>query len=319
MQSISKNEQPKISMADFIEKAPTELHLEVIAGAKSLQIREITSSRIQKLGLALAGFAHYIHAGRVQMVGQSEIWYLTQLEREKRIQAINNLDLNKICCVLITKSLTPPPELLEIANEKMLPVIRTSQVSSVAIGIVSTFLQEALAPQITIHGVLLGVYGLGVLLLGDSGIGKSECALDLIMRGHRLISDDAVLIKRIGDKLEGASPDLTHELLEIRGLGIINIRHLFGVSAISRQRNIDLCVELKKWDEFQEIDRLGLETVEEDIFGVNITKFVLPVSLGRNTSTLVETAIRLHLLKLNGYDATQELIEKHSKMLMVNS
>lgn len=319
MQSISKNETPKISVADFIEKAPAELQLEVIAGAKSLQIREITSSRIQKLGLALAGFAHYIHAGRVQMVGQSEIWYLTQLEPKKRIEAISNLILDKICCVLITKNLIPPEELLEIANEKGLPIIRTSQVSSVAIGTVSNFLQEILAPQITIHGVLLGIHSLGVLLLGDSGIGKSECALDLIMRGHRLISDDAVQIKRIGEKLEGTAPELTKELLEIRGLGIINVRDLFGVSAISRHKNIDLCVELKKWDDFQEIDRLGLETVEADIFGVKITKFVLPVSPGRNTSTLVETAIRLHLLRLNGYDATQDLIEKHNKILIANT
>lgn len=319
MQSISKNEKPRISVADFIKSAPVELQLDILAGANSLQTREITSSRIQKLGLALAGFAHYIHAGRVQMVGQSEIWYLTQLEPEKRIQAIKNLDLEKICCVLITKNLTPPDELLEIAEEMSLPIIRTSQVSSVAIGIVSNYLQEALAPEITIHGVLLGVYGLGVLLLGESGIGKSECALDLIMRGHRLISDDAVKIKRIGEKLDGTAPELTAELLEIRGLGIINIRHLFGVSAISTQKNIDLCVELKKFVDFQELDRLGLETVEEDIFGVKITKFILPVSSGRNTSTLVETAIRLHLLKLNGYDATQDLIEKHNQLLINNN
>ncbi|MBX7172883.1 MAG: HPr(Ser) kinase/phosphatase [Pyrinomonadaceae bacterium] len=318
MKSISQNERPKISVYDFLEKAPAELNLEVLAGAKSLQIREITSSRIQKLGLALAGFAHYIHSGRVQIVGQSEIWYLSQLESEKRVEAINHLDLEKISCVLITKNLNPPPELLEISEQNSLPVIRTSKVSSTAINAVTNFLQESLAPQITIHGVLLGIYSLGVLLLGDSGIGKSECALDLIMRGHRLIADDAVQIKKIGERLDGDSPELTKELLEIRGLGIINVRELFGISAIGRQKNIDLCVELKKWDEFEEIDRLGLETVDEDILGVKITKFVLPVSPGRNTSTLVETAIRLHLLKSNGYDPTQNLIERHNQILIAN-
>lgn len=319
MKSISQNARPKISVHDFLEKAPAELNLEVLAGAKSLKIREITSSRIQKLGLALAGFAHYIHSGRVQIVGQSEIWYLSQLEPEKRIQAIYHLDLEKVSCVLITKSLTPPSELLEIAEQNSLPVIRTSKVSSGAINAVTNFLQESLAPQITIHGVLLGIYSLGVLLLGDSGIGKSECALDLIMRGHRLIADDSVQIKKIGEKLEGDSPELTKELLEIRGLGIINVRELFGISAIGRQKNIDLCVELKKWDEFEEIDRLGLETVEEDILGVKITKFVLPVSPGRNTSTLVETAIRLHLLKSNGFDTAQDLIERHNQILIANN
>ncbi len=315
MQSIHKNEKPKANISTFVEKAPAELKISLLAGANGLEKREITSTRIQKLGLALAGFAHYIHSGRVQIVGQSEISYLNQLDSEKRNQALNNLDLKNICCVLITKSLNPPIELIEIANEIQLPILQTSQVSSVAIGTVSKFLHEILAPQMTLHGVLLGVYGLGVLLFGESGIGKSECALDLITRGHQLISDDAVLIKRIGDKLKGASPDLTFELLEIRGLGIINIRDLFGVSAIGNQKNIDLCVELKKWDEAEEIERLEIESKEEDIFGVKITKFVLPVSLGRNIATLVETAIRLHLLRINGYDATQQLIDKHTKML----
>ena len=302
-------------MADFIKKSPPELQIELLAGADGLTTKEIVSARIQKLGLALAGFAHYIHSGRVQIVGQSEIWYLAQLEKEKKLQAINNLELNNICCILITKSLDPPDEVLESANQVGLPVLRTSLVSSDAISLVSNFLQEALAPEITIHGVMLGVFGLGVLLLGESGIGKSECALDLIARGHSLIADDAVLIKRIGEKLFGASSEMTREHLEIRGLGIINIRDLFGVSAIGNQQNIDLCVEIKRWTEVDEIDRLGVETREEEIFGLNVPKYVLPVSSGRNIATLVETAIRLHLLKLTGYDAAQALIEKHNRIL----
>jgi HPr kinase/phosphorylase len=315
MQTNFRTEKPEISVEEFIEKSPPEMQITLLAGAKGLQTKKIVSARIQKLGLALAGFAHYIHSGRVQIVGQSEIWYLLQLEKEKRLQAINNLQLSNICCVLITKNLEPPVELIETANEIGLPIVRTSAVSSSAIHLVSTFLAEILAPQITTHGVLMGVFGLGVLLLGDSGIGKSECALDLITRGHHLIADDAVLIKRIGEKLIGISPELTHEHLEIRGLGIINIRDLFGVSAVGNQKNIDLCVELKRWKEVEEIDRLGLETQEEDIFGVKVTKYVLPVSSGRNTSTLVETAIRLHLLKINGYDATEKLIQKHTNIL----
>lgn len=318
MNTTNKNEKPRISVKEFIAKAPAELNIELLAGADGLQNKEIVSARIQKLGLALAGFAHYIHSGRVQIVGQSEIWYLAQLESEKKTEAIQNLNLTDICCVLITKNLEPPKEFINVANELGLPILRTPLVSSSAINVVSNFLQTVLAPQITIHGVLLGVYELGVLLLGDSGIGKSECALDLITRGHRLISDDAVLIKRIGEKLEGSSPELTQEHLEIRGLGILNIRDLFGVSAVGKQKNIDLCVELRKWNEVGEIDRLGLETVEEDIFGIKVPKFVLPVSSGRNISTLVETAIRLHLLKMNGYDAAQKLIEKHTVMLTAN-
>jgi HPr kinase/phosphorylase len=315
MQTDSKKENPKITVAEFIEKSPREMNLAVIAGEGGLQKKEIDSARIQKLGLALAGFAHYIHAGRIQIVGQSEISYLNQLERDKRIEAICNLDLEKICCILTTKNLNPPKELIDIANERNLPIVGTNQVSSKAIGMISNFLEEILAPQVTLHGVLMGMYGIGILILGNSGIGKSECALDLITRGHYLISDDSVLIKKIGDKLEGTSPALTYEHLEIRGLGIINIRDLFGVSAIGKSMKIELLIEFKKWNEVLEIDRLGLETQEVEIFGVKINKFILPVSAGRNLSTLVETAVRVHLLRVAGFDAAQKLIAKHTALV----
>lgn len=320
MQSNSRNEKPSITLAEFIANAPAEMNFEVLAGANGLQTHVIDSARIQKLGLALAGFAHYIRAGRIQIVGQSEISFLNQLTPEKRTEAIENLDLAIICCVLITRNLEPSKELVEIAEEHNLPIIRTSMVSSMVIGTISKFLNHVLAPQTGVHGVLMGMYGLGVLLLGESGIGKSECALDLITRGHALISDDIILIKRIGDKLEGTSPELTFEHLEIRGLGIINVRDVFGGSAIGKQKKtIDLCVKLEKWDEVEEVERLGLETDEEEVFGVKLPKFLLPVSPGRTTSTLVETAIRVHLLRLNGYDAAQKLIEKHTKILTATS
>lgn len=309
------NENPKISVSGFVEKSPVELEIEVLAGKKGLSRKQIVSGRIQKLGLALAGFTHYIHAGRIQIVGQSEIAYLSQLESGQRIEAIRNLNLDKICCVLITKQLEPPRELLEIADEKELPVLRTPQVSSSAISLISNFLLETLAPQVTIHGVLMGLYGLGVLIFGESGIGKSECALDLITRGHRLISDDAVVIKKIGDSLEGSSPDLTSEHLEVRGLGIINIKQLFGVSSVTKSKKIRLSIEFKKWNEVEDVERLGLDTQEDEILGVKITKFVLPVSAGRNLATLVETAVRVYLLRTAGYDAAQKLIERHTALI----
>jgi HPr kinase/phosphorylase len=312
------SEQPTITVAEFIEKSPTEMSLSVLAGKRGLQKKIINSPRIQKLGLALAGFAHYIHAGRIQIVGQSEISYLMQLERDKRIEAICNLDLEKICCILTTKNLNPPQELIDIADERDLPIVGTSQVSSKAIGMISSFLEEILAPQVTLHGVLMGMYGMGIFMLGDSGIGKSECALDLIARGHHLISDDTVLIKKIGDKLEGTSPELTYEHLEIRGLGIINIRDLFGVSAIGKSKQIELLIEFKRWADVPEIDRLGLDTQEFEIFGIKVSKFVLPVSAGRNLSTLVETAVRVYLLRTAGFNAAQKLIEKHTTLVSGN-
>ncbi len=311
-------EEPKISVADFVKNAPAELDVEVLAGANGLRQKQIVSSRIQKLGLALARFSHYIHAGRIQIVGQSEISYLEQLESEQRIEALNNLDLDKISCILITKNLEPPQELKFIAEEKNLPVLRTALVSSETINLVSNHLLKVLAPQTTLHGVLMGMYGLGVLILGDSGIGKSECALDLIARGHRLISDDTIILKRIGDCLEGSSPELTYEHLEIRGLGIINIRDLFGVSAVGEPKPVELAIEVKRWVDVAEVERLGLDRHEEEIFGVKITKFVLPVSAGRNLSTLIETAVRIHLLRDSGCDAAKILVEKHSAILESN-
>ncbi len=310
-----QNESPKISIAAFVEKTPSELQIEVLAGRNGLQLREINSARIQKLGLALAGFAHYIHTGRIQIVGQSEIWYLSQLDSEKKTEAIKNLDLDKISCILITKGLEPPIELKNLANENNLPVLRTNLISSGAINQVTAYLQEVLAPQITLHGVLMGMFGIGVLIIGNSGIGKSECALDLITRGHYLIADDSVQIKKVGEKLEGKSPELIQDYLEIHGLGIINIRELFGVSAIGKGSQIEICIELKNWNEFDEIDRLGLKMNEEVVFGLKIPKFVLPVSSGRNLSTLVETAVRIHLLSAAGFDAAQNLIEKHKTLV----
>ena len=297
MQSKHDSDNPEISVGEFVKNAPAELKLEITAGKKGVSSRFINSSRIQKLGLALAGFDQYIHQGRVQLVGQSEISFLEQLSKKKRIEAVNNLALDKISCVLITKKLEISKEFLEIAGQNGIPVLRTPLVSSRAIKTVSNYLEDALAPKTTLHSVLLGMHGIGVLLIGKSGIGKSECALDLISRGHHLISDDTVLVKKIGDVLEGSSPDLTAEHLEIRGLGILNIRDLFGVSSIGRKKTIDLCIEFKKWDEVFEVERLGLETHEEEILGIKIPKFVLPVSSGRNLSTLVETAVRIYLLK----------------------
>ncbi len=315
MRSNQTNENTFITIEEFVSSAPEELKLSVLSGADGIRQRNITSPRIQKLGLALAGFTHYIHQGRVQLVGQSEISYLKQLSTEKRSEAINNLSLDKISCILVTKNLDAPAELLDICDKINLPVIRTSTVSSTAIGTVSNFLQEKLAPSVSVHSVLLGMYGLGVLLIGNSGIGKSECALDLITRGHRLISDDTVIVKKIGKKLEGFAPELTAGHMEIRGLGIINIRDLFGVSAVEPNKKIDLCIELKNWTETEEIERLGLETESQEILEIEIPKFVLPVSSGRNISTLVETAVRMYLLKSAGFDAAQKLIERHTAVV----
>lgn len=309
-------EHPSITVGEFVAGAPADLLLGFVAGERGAGSRRLSTPRIQKLGLALAGFTHYVHEGRVQIVGQSEVQYLGQLSADERRAAIARLEFDKISCILVTKGQTPPAELVEAAEAAALPLIRTSLVSSAAVTAVTEYLEEALAPREQRHGVLLDLYGLGVLIEGKSGVGKSECALDLIMRGHQLVADDLVEVRRRRpDQLVGGAPDLLREHMEIRGLGILNIRELFGVSAVSGPKQIGLDIRLQRWEEATEVDRLGLEERKVEILGVAVPYFVLPVSPGRNLATLVETAVRVHLMRLRGYNAAESFVERHARAL----
>src|SRR5215211_2360049 len=256
MTTPQNGESPTITVGEFVARAPGGLPLVFIAGERGAGERWLRTPRIQKLGLALAGFPHYVHEGRVQIVGQSELQFLGQLTSEERRAAVARLELEKISCVLVTKGLMPPAELVEAAELAVLPLIRTTLVSSTAITAVTEYLEEALAPRETRHGVLLDLYGLGVLIEGESGVGKSECALDLIMRGHQLVADDLVEVRRRPGQLVGSTPDLLREHMEIRGLGILNIRELFGVSAVSGPKQIGLNIRLERWEKASEVDRL---------------------------------------------------------------
>ena len=310
------NDQPHMAVSEFVAHAPARLELSVLAGRGGLDARQITLARVQKLGLALAGFTPYIHPGRLQIIGQSEVWFLEQLAPDKRREAIGNLTLDKISCMLVTRGLEPPPELIAAADSASLPLIRTPLISSMAISIVTDYLQERLAPRAVRHGVLMDVYGVGVLIEGASGIGKSECALDLVARGHRLVSDDVVEVRRIGNRrIVGCAPELLREHLEIRGLGIINIRDLFGISAVCAAKHIDLTIGLQRWDEASEVDRLGIDAQTVEILGVNIPRVLIPVSPGRNLSTLVETAVRVQMLRERGHNAAQDFVARHTELL----
>lgn len=319
MSSDTRDNSQSISVANFVASSMKFLYLEVVNGHAGLESRKITSTRVQKLGLALAGFRNYIHPGRIQMIGQSEISYLKQLSKTQRSDAIGLIAPELISCILLVKSLEPPREFAAFAERNSIPILRTHLLSSHAIGAVTELLQNLLAPETVIHGVLMEMHGIGVLILGESGIGKSECALDLITRGHRLVADDAVQLRRIGKRLEGSSPRLTFGYLELHGLGIINIRDLFGVSSVCDNIDLELCIQLHKWNEIEHIERLGLEMQTREIFDIETPMFALPVSSGRNISTLVETAVRVYLLRNAGIDSTSELIERHTTMVSVAS
>jgi HPr kinase/phosphorylase len=317
---MTRSLHPAITISDFLAQSPARLGMTLIAGAAGANNRRLNSPRIQKLGLALAGFPQYVHPGRLQIVGQSEIYFLDQLNAEQRRAAISRLDLGLISCVLITTALNPPPELAEAADQADLPLLRTSLVSSEAINEVIDYLQRRLAPSTTQHGVLMDIYGLGVLLRGPSGVGKSECALDLITRGHGFVSDDMVELRRVGAKeVVGSAPELLHDHLEIRGLGILKISELFGISALSGEKQISLVIEFRPADSANPTDRLQPSREQAEILGVKIPAVELPVSPGRNLSTLVETAVRVHLLRQRGYDSTAEFLNRHEALRRRNN
>lgn len=315
MKAHLPNDDKKISVRELLDRSPLELDLSLIAGHLGCDKNYVVTDRVQKLGLAFAGFHKYIHFGRIQMIGKSEIDFLDTLSDEERDKAFSSLKPDRIVCVLASRSIVPPDRIVKFCDTYNIPLLSTPLVGSRAIGLLTDFLQQELAPETTIHGVLMEMFGLGVFITGPSGIGKSECALDLLTQKFRLIADDAVRIKRVGKRLFGLSPDLTRGLLEIRGLGVISIPDLFGGNAISSGADIGLCVRLKEWSDSADIERLGLEMDTFEVFGISLPSFVLPVSPGRNLSTLLETAVKLFLLKKNGVDAARDLMMAHDKLL----
>jgi len=287
-----------------------DLALKLITGDDGLD-RIIARPRVQKPGLAFAGYYEYIKQWRVQIIGESEIKYLQSLPprlREKRVRDVTALDVS---CFIVTKGIAPLEEFRHECEKRSVPLLSTSGMSSTTITRVTYVLEETMAPRITMHSGLLDVYGIGVLLLGDSGIGKSECALDLVYRGHRLIADDMVVVKRHpNDVLLGYSNDLLRHHMELRGIGIIDIKDLFGVASTRDVKPIDLVVKLEKWVEGTEYDRLGIAGETYEMLGVHKPYVRLPVASGRNLALLVEIAARNHLMKLQGYDSARAFTQK---------
>ena len=288
----------------------------LLAGASGLE-RCITSPHVQKTGLALAGFDEYLQPGRVLIFGESEIRFLESLTAENRLLALQAALHHDFPCILITGGFAPPAELTLVAERAGLPLLRTSTATPTAIAKLCAWLGDALAERTVVHGVLLDVLGLGVLLTGDSGIGKSECALDLIVRGHRLVADDTVDVKRRTDTmLIGSCPELTRHHMELRGLGIINVRELFGVSSTRSSKRIELAVQLERWESGREYDRLGIDDVFFDLLSVHIPLIRMPVAPGRNIAILVEVAARNQLLRARGHHAARLLAERLNQALL---
>ncbi|HZT77764.1 MAG TPA: HPr(Ser) kinase/phosphatase [Vicinamibacterales bacterium] len=291
------------------------LPLDLLAGADGLH-RGITSPHVQKTGLALAGFQEYLKPGRILIFGESEIRYLERLDAAARQASLRLAFTLDFPCVIITGGFTPPPELVVEAERARLPLLKTPVPTPTAIAKLSSLLEDSLAERTIVHAVLMDILGLGVLLVGDSGIGKSECALDLIVRGHRLVADDTVEIRRRQETvLIGTCPELTRHHMELRGLGVINVKELFGIASTRSSKRIELVVQLERWDPAREYERLGLDDEFYDLLGLRVPLLRMPVAPGRNIAILVEVAARNQLLRARGHHAARKLAERLEESL----
>ena len=299
----------RIPARTLLEDTTFDLRLVMLAGGAGLG-REIAERRIQKPGLAIAGFIEMIQPNRLQVLGNTEISYLASLPETQRCTAIENFFRSGLAGAVLTTTREIPPYLSECADREAVPLFRSSHNSWQFIAQVHDFLETHLNPEITRHGVLIDVYGIGILLTGPSGIGKSECALDLVLRGHRLVADDVVIIRQHHAFLIGAGSALTRHHMEIRGLGIINVRELFGAASVREDKRLELVVDLIEGQSFTDFDRTGLDDHFETILDVAVPRLALPVRPGRNLASIVEVAARNHLLKRQGLNAARELSDR---------
>jgi HPr kinase/phosphorylase len=303
---------PGVTVAGLLSSRPEAfgLPLELLAGANGLD-RVITSPHIQKTGLALAGFHEYLKPGRVLIFGESEIRYLESLDSAGRSTSLRLALTLDFPCVLITGGFMPPAELMTEAARARVPLLKTGVATPTAIAKLSSMLEDSLAERTMLHAVLMDVLGLGVLIAGESGIGKSECALDLIVRGHRLVADDTVEVRRRQETiLIGACPELTRHHMELRGLGVINVKELFGIASTRSSKRVELVVQLERWVPTREYERLGLDDAYYDILGLRVPLLKMPVAPGRNIAILVEVAARNQLLRQRGHHAARELADR---------
>ena len=291
-----------------------EFGLEVLRGGTGYENRAIETEDVNRPGLQLTGFFDYFDPSRLQVIGKVETTYLTGLTPEARRESFERLLSQDITALIITRGIAPFPECMEMAERYDRTVLRSQETTSALMSTLIASLKSYLAPQITRHGVLVDVYGEGVLLLGESGVGKSETAIELVKRGHRLIADDAVEIKRTAAmNLMGTAPELIRHYIELRGIGVIDVRRLFGMSAVKDEAVIDMVINLEQWKDGALYDRLGLEELYTTILDVQVPSLTVPVKPGRNLAVIVEVAAMNNRHKKMGYNAALEFTKQINK------
>ena len=297
----------KVEMKKVVEK----MNLKNLTPDIDLSGRYVEVPDINRPALQLTGFFDHFDAERVQIIGYVEYTFLKKMPEERKKEVYAELLSYKIPCIIFCRNLQPEPALLEKANEMEIPIFSTDIKTSSFTAELIRWLNVQLAPCISIHGVLVDVYGVGVLIMGESGIGKSESALELIKRGHRLVSDDVVEIHKVSDDtLVGTAPDITRHFIELRGIGIVDVKTLFGVLSVKETQNIDLVITLEDWNRDKDYDRLGLDEEYTEFLGNKVVCHQLPIRPGRNLAIIVETAAINHRQKQMGYNAAQELYKR---------
>ena len=298
---------PKESV--MLEKFASDLNLEILYAGRG--IVTLTSISVDRPGLRLAGYFGFYDTQRIILIGLSEHEYMRSFGSQERKERIGKIfESGDIPCVILARDLPVLPEFMECARESGTPVFRSGKMTTQLMADICIYLSRLLAPETTMHGVLMDVFGVGIMLTGDSGVGKSETAIELIKRGHRLVVDDSVIIKRIENSLVGSSPDQIRYFMELRGIGIINVKNMYGSGSVLNEKQIELVMELEHWKRDKEYDRIGGEKNTEVVLGVKVPKITVPVSPGRNLAILIEVAARDFRLKSMGYDAAKELINR---------
>lgn len=278
---------------------------------------KISQPELNRPALQLAGFFDYFDSDRVQVIGNVEHAYMQKMEKDHGLGIMSRLLECKVPCIVFCRGIEVEPELIQLATEKGVPLLKTSVTTSSFMAEVIRWLNVELAPRISIHGVLVDVYGEGILIMGESGIGKSEAALELIKRGHRLVTDDIVEIKKVSDEtLIGTAPDITRHFIELRGIGIIDVKTLFGVESVKNTQSIDLVIKLEEWNKDREYDRLGLDENYIEFLGNKVVCHSIPIRPGRNLAIICESAAVNYRQKKMGYNAAQELYNRVTNNLM---
>lgn len=286
-----------------------EFHLEVVYAPENMDKIEISCADVYRPGIQLsAGYFDYFDNERIQILGKVEQFYLLEKTKEERLSAIDKLVSTRIPAVVVTRSLEVQDELLQAAKKYKVPILRTEENSSYFMANLIATLNVYLAPSITRHGVLVEIYGLGVLILGESGIGKSETAIELVKRGHRLVADDAVDIKKVSAKtLVGSSPEIIRHFIELRGIGIVDVQKIFGMGAVKETEGINLVINLEVWQKDKNYERLGTGNEVTEILGIEVPSLAVPVRPGRNLAVIIEVAAMNFRQQTMGYSAAEEL------------